>query len=379
MPEEPVEKQIERSEVPSQGNGFASPFFSVIMPVYGTEEFIADAIESVLAQDFTNWELILVDDASPDGAIDVAQQYADSDKRLRIVHHETNKGLSESRNTGIRAARGKYIWFADSDDFFDADLLQRANEEIEATNADVVMFGLVEEYFDEKRNYLYDHEVAMEAYHGMGDEWHRKIIDYERDTCFGYSCTKVYSADVIEQNGLSFETVRLIEDVLFNIDFFSAAKTIAVLDNAPYHYRKIDGRSLTNANSYSAQEYYKLHARRVSALMQMLIRWDVFDDRARAILGSLYGRYVLSALERTYHGGGRLDPRERKAFAEQILSSELYSNLIPRAKADNSKALSLSLSVLKTGNSALIRALAKTMNAFRNNFYSMFTRLRSER
>lgn len=71
------------------------------MPVYGTEEFIAEAIKSVLSQTFTDWELILVDDATPDEAIEIAQQYAESDKRLRIVHHEANKIQSEMRNTGI--------------------------------------------------------------------------------------------------------------------------------------------------------------------------------------------------------------------------------------------------------------------------------------
>ncbi len=349
------------------------------MPVYGTEEFIAESIESVLSQTFTDWELILVDDATPDEAIEIAQQYAESDERLRIVHHEVNRGLSESRNTGMRESRGKYIWFADSDDFFDADLLQRVHEEIEATQADVVMFGIIEEYFDSEQNHLYDHEVAMEAYRGLNNEWHSKMIDYERDTCFGYSWSKAYSSDVIKKNGLHFETVKLIEDVIFNTQFFSVAQTMAVLDIAPYHYRKIDGRSLTNANSYSAEEYYSLHARRVSAIMDMLTGWDVFDDRARAILGSLYGRYVLSALERTYHNSEGFDVCGRKQFAKNILSSELYKSLIPHSEANDSKVLALSLSVLKSNNLTLVLALAKTTNVFRNNLYSVFTRLRSGR
>lgn len=379
MSEEITRETVDRGSNSVLTASSSDPFFTVIMPVYGTEEFIAEAIESILAQTFTDWELILVDDATPDNAIGIAQRYAESDKRLRIVHHETNKGVSESRNTGIQASRGKYIWFADSDDFFDDDLLQCVYDEVSATHADVVFFGLIEEYFDEEQNHLYDNEVKMEAYRDTGDSWHRKIIEYERDTHFGYSCTKAYLAEIIKRNGLSFEPIRLAEDVIFNVGLFPKVNSIAVLDNAPYHYRKIDGKSATNANSYSAREYYDLHARRISAIRDMLIDWDVFDDRAKGILGSLFGRYVLSALERTYHSAENMDAKGRKEFARMILSSELYTSLIPHAEADSSKVLALSLSVLKSNNPSLVLTLAKTTNVFRNNLYSVFTRLRSGR
>ncbi len=90
------------------------PEISVIMPVYKVEPFVADAIRSVLAQTFTDFELLIIDDVSPDGSIAICQQF--DDPRIRIVRHSKNRGLAGARNTGIGIARGRLLAFLDSDD-----------------------------------------------------------------------------------------------------------------------------------------------------------------------------------------------------------------------------------------------------------------------
>ena len=100
------------------------PFFSIIMPTYGVEKYIKHAIQSIMEQTYSDWEIIVVNDSSPDtSAAAIAGQLAKEDDRIRIVHHEKNRGLSAARNTGIREASGKYIWFMDPDDYVDADVL----------------------------------------------------------------------------------------------------------------------------------------------------------------------------------------------------------------------------------------------------------------
>lgn len=90
---------------------------SVVMPVYNREKLVARAIDSILAQTFTNFELIIVDDGSTDSTADVLKDYAARDKRIRILTHSQNKGIAHARNTGLFAARGKYIAPMDSDDY----------------------------------------------------------------------------------------------------------------------------------------------------------------------------------------------------------------------------------------------------------------------
>lgn len=101
---------------------------SVIIPVYGVEKYIAQTIESVLAQTYSNWELILVDDGSPDNSVEICQQF--TDKRIKIIH-QANRGLAGARNTGIRHAKGEYLAFLDGDDLWLPEKLAKHLEHLE--------------------------------------------------------------------------------------------------------------------------------------------------------------------------------------------------------------------------------------------------------
>jgi len=98
---------------------------SIVMPVYKCERYISKAIESVICQTYTNWELIVVNDDSPDQSAAIAQEYAEKDCRIRIIHQIPNAGCAQSRNLGITVARGEYIAFLDSDDVWVATKLEK--------------------------------------------------------------------------------------------------------------------------------------------------------------------------------------------------------------------------------------------------------------
>ncbi|QYK14278.1 glycosyltransferase [Shewanella rhizosphaerae] len=106
-----------------------SPTVSVVMPVYNVQAFVGEAIESVLAQRFTDFELILVNDCATDNSLKICQQV--QDRRVRIVQHKINKGLAAARNTGVRHAIGKYVAFLDSDDKWHPDKLARHVEHLD--------------------------------------------------------------------------------------------------------------------------------------------------------------------------------------------------------------------------------------------------------
>jgi len=100
-----------------------APLVSVVMPIYGVEKFVAEAIESVLAQTYKNFEFLIVDDVSPDNSRKICESY--SDERIRIITHTKNRGLAGARNSGIRQAKGEYIAFLDSDDKWTPNKLKR--------------------------------------------------------------------------------------------------------------------------------------------------------------------------------------------------------------------------------------------------------------
>src|SRR5699024_2346090 len=100
------------------------PFFTVVMPAYGVEKYLKKAVDSIRAQSFGDWELIIVEDGSPDRTGELAEKLVKKDPRIHAVHHERNQGLSAARNTGISHGKGKYIWFMDPDDYVDPCLLE---------------------------------------------------------------------------------------------------------------------------------------------------------------------------------------------------------------------------------------------------------------
>ncbi len=110
---------------------------SVIMPAYQSEKYISKAIESVLCQTYTNWELIVVNDSSPDKSADIAQEYADKDCRIRVVHQIPNAGVAKARNLGITEARGRYIAFLDSDDIWVSTKLEKQLQLLNEKNAQI--------------------------------------------------------------------------------------------------------------------------------------------------------------------------------------------------------------------------------------------------
>lgn len=119
----------------------ASPLFSIIMPVYNTEKYLNEAIESVVNQSFTNWELICVDDGSTDASLDVLRDFEKKDHRIKVFTQENAGTASAARNKALNFSTGQYIALLDSDDKYETDTLFEIQKKIEETNADYILFN----------------------------------------------------------------------------------------------------------------------------------------------------------------------------------------------------------------------------------------------
>lgn len=117
------------------------PTFSIVIPVFNTEKYLKECVESILNQAYDSYEIILVDDGSKDSSLQICREYEARDKRIRAIHKE-NGGVSSARNTGIELAKGKYITFIDSDDWFRQGALPFAAQRLSETGADVLAFSI---------------------------------------------------------------------------------------------------------------------------------------------------------------------------------------------------------------------------------------------
>ncbi len=302
--------------------------FSVIMPVYNVEPHLRKAVDSVLNQSEQNFELILVDDASPDNCPEICDELAKLNKNVTAVHHEQNQGLSMARNTGLQYAKGKYVTFMDSDDYVDPTLLENIKASLEKNPADCVVFGIREEYCDSSGTVskTYDLLYGEEKLLSDAAATRNEVIKLEEKTFLGYAWNKFYRTELINSNKLSFEKVTLIEDIAFNIRFFENITSLNILNIAPYHYMKrIDG-SLTNK---FVKDYYPLHYRRVSEILELHRSWNMCNENVLSILGNIYARYIYSALQRNCDKRAHMTHSERKQFLADVFADKMFIELSP--------------------------------------------------
>lgn len=306
--------------------------FSVIMPVYGVEKHLKQAVESVLEQTYKNFEIILVDDASPDKCPEICEEYAKNYSNVRCVHHEQNMGLSAARNTGLSCAGGEYVTFMDSDDYIDVDLLERVEISLRENPADCVVFGVREEYFnkDGRLSKVYELKFGNEERISSQTQVRSTVIKLEEKTFLGYAWNKFYKTDCIRSENLTFENVTLIEDIVFNISFFENINSLNILNLAPYHYMKrIDG-SLTNK---FVKDYYMLHRRRVEMILELYYGWDMCSEEIRRSLGNIYARYIYSAIQRNCDKRSGMDGKSRREFLKSVFADEMFKELSPYINA----------------------------------------------
>lgn len=153
------------------------PEFSIIVPIYKVEKYLEICIDSIIGQSFCNFELILVDDGSPDTCGEICDRYSSSDTRVKVVHKE-NGGLSSARNAGLDIATGKYVIFIDSDDFWDdASALEHIHINLTETDADVLVFT-AKRYYESEDKYTYSPRVYNSYLHYLERKMKSKIKEF---------------------------------------------------------------------------------------------------------------------------------------------------------------------------------------------------------
>ena len=356
-----------------------APFFSVVLPAYGSEPYLAAALGDLQDQLFTDWEAIVVNDCSPDGSLAIAQQFAAADARIRVVSHEVNRGLSAARNTGFAAARGRYVWFPDPDDRYDFTFLQSAYNSLQQHEAPVVMVGHVEEFYDAggKVERVQEFIFSQESAHLGKTKLRKHVLEFEKGTHYGYAWNKVYECSYLQQGGFTFtEDLPLIEDIEFNIRVFQDLPGLNVIGAPLYRYAK---RETGNLTSKFVPRYYEVHRARIEMLRNQLDSWGLLDAGAKATLGALHARYILSALERNKQKESGMSGTAQKEWLQGVFADELFNELVPCAQAD-SQALRLCLKPLQQRNAAKCLALGGAIHAAKNGaLHNVFVKLKSGR
>lgn len=240
------------------------PLISIIVPVYNAEKFVSRCIESLIGQEYSNVEIILVNDGSSDKSPAICDVYARKDRRVHVIHKK-NGGVSSARNAGIDLATGKYVCFVDSDDHMTPDGIITMKQALDRASADLCIGAIAnwKAYVDS------DEHVVVATYP-------RKVLEVlVRDNSYS-SLAKLYRLDIVKKYAIRFpESQRCSEDTIFVREYFSVISSFVTIPNVVYIC------DVSNQNSLSKQgyaEYAEYRINKMKVLMKVCSHLALDED-----------------------------------------------------------------------------------------------------
>ena len=215
---------------------------SVIVPVFNKEKEVERCIQSLVANDYSNMEIVCVDDGSSDESWNILSRWAAKDNRIQIIHQD-NQGVSSARNTGIRRAKGEYIGFVDADDYVESDYAHILSDCARSSDADIVVFG--------GKTIPYT-KWADDKLHPVPGLYEGEVVEalFNEASSKPFVFNKLFKRSLLVDKKISFnETLRLGEDQAFMFEAIPAAKKVLFIDDILYNYVQ---------NTDSAMHYYNV-------------------------------------------------------------------------------------------------------------------------
>ena len=283
---------------------------SIIIPVYNAEKYLREAIESVLNQTYTDFELLLINDRSTDNSREICEEYTQKDNRIILFENNTeNHGPGPTRNIGLDNATGEFIYFMDADDWIDKNLLEYCVYRMIETDADIVQLGIVYEQGGGKK--------SIEYYHKENNLITRNTIEknfvyFWKENRFGLTLNLLRKEKV---KSVRFENMISGEDISYVLDAFCNAEKIAYISKALYHYRYVEGSTSHRWNKETIEQRAVIWEHQKQFLKSIDINSDNFAYAEVAYDNFIWAIYQLSS---------NLCPLSYKEKRKELLSLEKH-------------------------------------------------------
>ncbi len=262
---------------------------SAIIPVYNASKYISTCVKSLIRQSYQNIEILLIDDYSSDNSLAILRSFLSSGK-VKVFQNKKNLGLGITRNTGIRAASGKYICFVDADDWIDEGYIEGLVKTADKTNADLVITS----YRSQQGQRVKTRKVVSRIIEG-NKIYPAAILNPYRNAMPSV-CTKIYRKQIIDRSNIFFSSVRPGEDLEFNLKYmFECQKVVFVPLDSYYYYRKdVKGSISSSIRTDYIFGYRQLintvlsHGRQTADLswLRQLRAYELYKSCIRTILRS---------------------------------------------------------------------------------------------
>ncbi len=276
---------------------------SVIVPVYKTEPYLRQCVDSILEQTYRDIEVLLIDDGSPDKCGEICDEYAEKDNRVRVFHTE-NRGISAARNLGLKEARGEYIGFVDSDDWIEPDMYETLLKRLQESGADIAVCGVWYQSSSVSKTSKMQDEVLLR------DDALKALIEFRLNN---YAWNKLYKCSLFETvafpEGINYEDAEIMHMLL------SRSNKTALVSAGLYHYRLRQG-SITNI--FSARnliDYADVHFDRY----RFFEEYEPYIFREKEDLLLQFAAQGISRVWRWWHGCSEKEKEEYEDRIEEFL------------------------------------------------------------
>lgn len=304
-----------------------TPVFSIIVPVYNKEKFLHKCVDSLLAQRYTDFELLLVDDGSTDHSGKICEEYAEKDLRIKVFH-TCNRGVSMARNLGISIASGNYINFVDSDDWVTPDYLEKYVEARIDYDYDLVYAEMIRISENGSQEIISLKEFSVISEEDLSGAFVYLLECRE----FGFTCNKSFKRDIITSNEIFFrKEFRLFEDTIFTSAYCLHIDSIRLISSAVYYYRSVENSLLRTEMDY--ETYHLIFCTGSKALEALANKQQ--SDSLNRVIGVFCQRWEQWAILHMYLPGKNVPKEERLIY----LKKYRYRFLLPRLRVSKAEGI----------------------------------------
>ena len=216
------------------------PLLTVVIPVYNVEKYLNRCLESILIQEWKNYDIIMVDDGSTDRSPQICDDYVKAYDFISVIHKE-NGGLSDARNTGLSQAKGEYVYFPDSDDWLEPDTFIALAEALESQKFDIISFN--REFIKGEEDVIISDPVENQVFEGKDAFVHMLKHSY----ITGFVNDKIYRKSLFVDHDILFPKGKYYEDLGTNYKLFLSAKKVYATNQKYYHYLIDNPDSITQS------------------------------------------------------------------------------------------------------------------------------------
>lgn len=295
---------------------------SIIVPVYNVEKYIARCLHSLLNQDIpqNEYEIIVVDDGTPDDSARIAQSIADKNKNVIVVHRE-NGGLSAARNTGLQYVHGRYVFFVDSDDFIEPNVLSTILNSAEKRGLDILGFSTCRRRKDNHINWVHTFNDYLDDT-GIIDGFTLLRKGFEPTSVWSY----LYQVEFLNYHNFRFKEGIIHEDIEFNYRIFLKATRFGVTNLLVYNYCLNEMQSITKGRNLNQEAYALTSNMDVAASIKSYIRKESIPVDIFKKYDSIMNSLLVSQIVSFNKGNGRKQPIE---FVRQYISKSKGLGVYP--------------------------------------------------